>query len=62
MAPDKATFEAFIDPIWLFYNETQARVPMSDWTETKEQRHAGFKARSVVGGLWIKMLANDKLK
>ncbi len=62
MAPDKATFEAFMDPVWLFYNETKTRVPMSDWTETKEQRHHGFKARSVVGGFWMKMLAEDKLK
>ncbi len=62
MAPDQATFEAFIDPIWSFYNETKTRVPMSDWTETKEPRHVGFKARSVVGGFWMKMLAAEKLK
>lgn len=60
MSPDKATFEAFMAPVWLYYNETTSRIPMSDWTETKTRGHAGFKARSVVGGLWMKMLAENK--
>ena len=31
MAQDKATFEKFIEPVYLFMNETTTRVPMSDW-------------------------------
>ncbi len=56
MAPDKATFEEFILPIYKFMDETEARVPMSDWTWTDKPSHRGFVARSVVGGYFIKML------
>lgn len=60
LADDKATFEKFIDPLWSFMNETVQRVPMSDWYKTDVPAHVGFKARSVVGGYWIKML-KDKM-
>lgn len=60
MAGDRATFERFIDPVWLFQNETTDRVPMSDWIWTDRPQRSGFKARAVVGGYWIKML-EDKL-
>ncbi|MBO7372265.1 MAG: DUF1793 domain-containing protein, partial [Bacteroidales bacterium] len=56
MAADKATFETFIDPVWDFMNETVDRVPMSDWVYTDKPNYRGFKARSVVGGYFIKML------
>jgi Glycogen debranching enzyme len=61
MAKDKATFEKFIDPLYLFYNETIDRVPMSDWVFTDSPNWRGFKARSVVGGYYIKML-EEKMK
>ncbi len=60
MAADKATFEKFIDPVYLFMNETITRVPMSDWVFTDQPTQRGFQARSVVGGYFIKML-EDKL-
>ena len=56
MATDKATFETFIEPVWNFENETIDRVPMSDWTYTDKPNYRGFKARSVVGGYFIKLL------
>lgn len=56
LAPDKATFEKFIDPVYLFMNETTDRVPMSDWVFTDRPNQRGFQARSVVGGYYIKML------
>ena len=56
LAPDKATFEKFIDPVYLFMNETTTRVPMSDWVFTDSPTQRGFQARSVVGGYYIKML------
>lgn len=56
LAPDKATFERFIDPLYLFMNETTDRIPMSDWVFTDKPEHRGFRARSVVGGYWIKLL------
>lgn len=61
LADDKATFEKFVDPIHLFMNETIDRIPMSDWVFTDKPNHRGFKARSVVGGYYIKML-EEKLK
>lgn len=58
MAPDKATFEQFVAPLHKFYNETTDRIPMSDWYNTDSKTHVGFRARSVVGGYWIKMLSD----
>lgn len=60
MSGDRAVFDELVDPVWKFYNETTDRVPMSDWIWTDKPKHQGFKARSVVGGFWIKMLA-DKI-
>lgn len=56
LADDAKTFEALVDPVWDFMNETVLRVPMSDWYKTDVPAHVIFKARSVVGGYWIKML------
>ena len=56
MASDKATFESFIESVWRFENETMDRVPMSDWVFTDKPNYRGFKARSVVGGYFIKLL------
>lgn len=56
LADDQETFEKFIEPIHRFENETVDRVPMSDWIWTDRPNWRGFKARSVVGGYYIKML------
>ena len=56
MADSDEEFEAFIDPLWKFYNETVERVPMSDWFYTDKPEYCMFIARSVVGGYFIKML------
>ena len=56
MAPDKETFEQFIDPVYRFMNETTDRVPMTDWTWTLEPKQRGFQARSVIGGYFMKLL------
>lgn len=58
MASDKATFERFVSPVWDFMNETEARVPMSDWVYAEKPKHVGFRARSVVGGYFIKLLSD----
>ena len=62
MAQDKATFEKFIEPVYLFMDETTTRVPMSDWVFTDNPIQRGFQARSVVGGYFIKMLENKLTK
>jgi hypothetical protein len=56
LADDKDTFEKFISPVYQFMNETSDRIPMSDWIYTDQDKHRGFRARSVVGGYFIKML------
>lgn len=56
MATSQEDFDALINPMWRFYNETVDRIPMSDWYFTHAPHHRGFRARSVVGGYFIKML------
>lgn len=56
MAESQEDFEHFVDYIYKFQCETTTRIPMSDWVWTDKATHAGFKARSVVGGYFIKML------
>jgi len=56
LARDTETFQKLTDPIWKYCNETQTRMPVSDWHETIDGRSVGFRARSVVGGYFMKML------
>ncbi len=56
LADDQKTFEAFVEPVWNFMDQTVLRVPMSDWYKSNAPAHIFFKARAVVGGYWIKML------
>lgn len=44
-------FEALVDPVFRFLNETPDRVAMTDWYWTTDGKRRGFKARSVVGGV-----------
>jgi len=61
MSPDQDTFEKFIIPLYKYINETTSRVPISDWHDTKTGKMTGFKARSVIGGYWMKVLI-DKVQ
>lgn len=61
MARNPADFRTFIAPIYNFLNATPDRVPMTDWFDTKTAKMVGFQARSVVGGVYIKMLDEPAL-
>ena len=60
LAENKKDFDAIINPVWDYANETPDRVPMSDFYETTDAKHVNFKARSVVGGYFIKLLKDMK--
>lgn len=53
-------FNALVDLVYKYVDETPSRVPLSDWHDTIEGTRVGFKARAVVGGYFLKML-EDKL-
>jgi len=54
-------FKAFLDPIVKWVNQTPSRVPLTDWYDTKTGKQMEFQARSVVGGVFIKALADKDL-
>lgn len=62
MAEKDADFKAFIAPLHRWLQETPDRVPLTDWFWTDSGRHRGFQARSVVGGVFIRMLTDRKGK
>ena len=61
LAESQADFEAIVAPAWQFANDSPSRVPLTDWFDTKTAKQQGFQARSVVGGLFIKMLADPAM-
>ncbi len=61
LASNPADFNAIMDPTALWINETPTRVPLTDWYDTKTGKQVGFQARSVVGGVFIKALADKQL-
>jgi hypothetical protein len=61
LAHNQADFEALDHPVFAFLNETIDRVPMTDWFDAVSARHVGFQARSVVGGVYIRLLADPQL-
>ncbi len=56
LAESPDDFRLFVAPVFRFANETPKRVPLTDWYWTHDAQHRGFQARSVVGGVYIKML------
>jgi len=56
LARNTEDFQQLITPLYRFVNETTDRIPMSDWYWTDKPEHVAFRARSVLGGYFIKMM------
>ena len=58
MAESKETFEEFVAPIHKYVDETPNRVPLADIYFAHSARRRANQARSVVGGFYMKLLAD----
>ena len=56
LAADRAGFEALVKPVYEAMNDSPSRVPLTDWYFTKDAKQVGFQARSVVGGVFIRLM------
>jgi hypothetical protein len=61
LADSKKDFATLIEPSYRLLNESPQRVPMGDLLETKIAKWRGFKARPVVGGVFIQALYDRAL-
>jgi hypothetical protein len=61
LADNPADWNALMEPIGHWINEGPSRVPLTDWYDSKTGKQEAFQARSVVGGVYIKMLADKAL-
>jgi hypothetical protein len=58
---NRSDFNALLSPAFRFLNETPDRVPLTDFYDTDTGKHRYFQARSVVGGVFIKMLSDESV-
>jgi hypothetical protein len=61
LAESTDQFNTLMMPIAKWVNESPSRVPLTDWYDTTDGKQMGFQARSVVGGVFIKALADERL-
>jgi hypothetical protein len=61
LTDEPGQFTSLMDPIAKWLRETPTRVPLGDWYDTKTGVALHFQARSVVGGVYVKALADKKL-
>jgi len=58
LAESQTDFETLISPICDYLSQTTTRDPLADSYETDKVRSGGMHARPVVGGLFVKLLAD----
>jgi hypothetical protein len=61
MAESPADWEKLISPIYDWVSQSPTRVPLTDWYWTRDGTQVAFQARSVVGGIFIKMLSDPAI-
>ena len=61
MAERPEDFRLIVDPIARYLDATPQRVPMNDWYFTSRPDQRGFQARSVVGGVFIKLMDDARV-
>jgi hypothetical protein len=54
-------FESLFNPVYDFACKTPQRVPVTDWYVTDNAYCVGFRARSVVGGFYMKLLRDEAI-
>ena len=59
LVDDNDTFKKFIDPLFRHALEAPTRVPLNDFYDATTGVRENFKARSVVGGFYMKLLADQ---
>jgi hypothetical protein len=57
---DRKTQDAMIAPMFKMLNATPDRVPFTDWSDTKTAKNSGFKARTVIGGIYMPLYVREK--
>jgi hypothetical protein len=61
LADRQEDFEYLMRPVYEFVHFTLPRVPMTDWYWTHNAGRVGFQARPVIGGVFIRALADQAI-
>jgi len=61
LADNRQEFDRIMAPLQRFLRKTPSRVPLTDWYWTTDGKQQGFQARSVVGGVFLPMIANHEM-
>ena len=61
LASSDADFQAMIAPFYAYLDTTTTRLPLVDLYKVDDIHSDGFRARPVVGGAFIKMIADRKM-
>ncbi|MEM6457794.1 MAG: DUF4965 domain-containing protein [Planctomycetota bacterium] len=62
LLPQSEDFAHWIQALWRSLHETPHRVPMTDWYYADTALQRGFQNRSVVGGLFIRLLFDNPVE